>query len=68
MRFNSRTIKGEPRYRMRLVCRLVDLIALVQRGPIPSVPVLAERFGVCGRTIRRDLSAIESVIPVRRVA
>lgn len=66
MRFSSRTIKGDPVGRMRLVVRLAALIVEAQRGPLPKIERLAETHGVSRRTISRDLSAIESVLPVRR--
>ena len=46
--------------------RLVQLILLAQRHRyVPDVETLAREHGVHPRTIRRDLEAIESAMPVR---
>lgn len=51
--------------RLRTIDRLVGLIRLVEsRHLLPPVSVLAEQYGVCERTIRRDLAVIETVLPV----
>lgn len=55
--------------RLAMTARLVSLIALVQsrRYQLPSLQELAAMHGCSQRTIRRDLEAIELVMPVPKV-
>ena len=50
--------------RGRVVDRLVALLELARTGRRLDVDALAEKHGVCRRTIVRDLEAIERVRPV----
>lgn len=53
--------------RFRTLDRLIALILRVQSGlPVPSLGDLAREHRCCERTIRRDLQAIETRLPVRR--
>lgn len=58
--------KPERDYRQRMVKRIAALIAMAMRNRYaPSVPELAKQHGVCERTIRRDLEAIEACVELR---
>lgn len=56
---------GRNKHRDAMAGRLAALIVRIQRGGLPSLDELARAHGVCKRTIRRDLEAIELVMPVR---
>ncbi len=58
--------QDEGAYRLRMTIRLAALIhlALTSRS-MPSLAALALEHGVCERTIRRDLEAIELTMPVQ---
>jgi DeoR/GlpR family transcriptional regulator of sugar metabolism len=60
------TTKPEQEYRQRMVRRLAALILLAQsQRYMPSLRSLAREHGCSVRTIRRDLEAIEQLMPVR---
>lgn len=51
--------------RLRLVSRLASLVVRAQHGTLPALTDLAAEYGVCVRTIRRDVLALELVMPVQ---
>lgn len=56
----------QPDSRTRLVRRLAALVVLAQESRyLPSLVRLADEHQCSTRTIRRDLEAIEAVLPVR---
>ena len=49
---------------MRTAERLLGMMEYLCRERYTTVPVLAEKFGVCERTVRRDIFELSFVMPI----